>query len=242
MRIITDLCGKIRPYAPILVDKLTCLIRRNISLNSQLPNQILINKDRLLTIFGDYKNNVQNGSDWKTPLGVLISVCLCVFATENFNGVLGLNADQVAILVYMLGFVAAFFLVKSIFRLFSSKAEDKLKKDIIESILNVPDYTVIYIIKLTKDNIPRILVEKKTTWDCYFLPYAARKSSGLMSTHNITEFQRTIASYLGLQADAVSIEHLRECALISEKFSPKDQVYKQYNFDFFSLTYKKKIC
>jgi hypothetical protein len=211
-----------------------------VHLKSQLPNQILINRDRLLTIFGDYKNGVQSGSDWRTPIGILISVILCVFATEDFNSVSILTKDQVALLVYLIGLGAFFFFVRSVVRSFSLKAEDELEKDIMESILNVPDYTVIYIIKLTKDNIPRILVEKKATWDCYFLPYAARKSSGLMSTHNITEFQRTIASYLGLQADAVSIEHLRECALISEKFSPKDQVYKQYNFDFFFFNIQKE--
>lgn len=198
-----------------------------------MPENIVLNKDRLSSIVKNYKESVKREHVWPAPLGILISVLLCISATSNFQEIWFLTADQVGLLVYLLGLFSLVWLVKALWSLRKDKADENFYTDVLQSLKNTRDYTVVYIIKLTRDDIPRVLVERKSTWDCYFLPYVSRSYSGDISSQNISVFQKTIASYLGVSSDVVAIEHFRDFCLVSEKYSPKDKVSKQFNFDFF---------
>lgn len=205
-----------------------------------IPEHIVVNKDRLASIVKSYKEAVRREYSWPTPLGIFISVLLCIVATNSFQEIWFLTKDQVALLVYLLGLFSFGWLLKALLGLRKNKADSNFYSQLVQSLKNTPDYTVIYIIKLTTDEIPRVLVEKKASWNCYFLPYVARSGSGDISNQNISDFQKTIASYLGVSSDAVSIDHFRDFPLVSEKYSPTDMVAKQFNFDFFFFTVPKQ--
>lgn len=205
-----------------------------------LPEDILVSKDRLSSILKTYKESIRKEDRWHTPLGIVTSVLLCVAATSSFQEIWLLTNDQVELLVYLSGIISLSWFIYAFFQSRSGKADPNFYLELQDSLKNAPDYTVIYIIKLTKDEIPRILVEKKASWNCYFLPYASRNQSGDFSNQNITDFQKTIASYLGISNEFVSIDHFREFPLVSNKYSPKDRVSKQFNFDFFFFTVPKE--
>lgn len=205
-----------------------------------IPENVVVNKDRLASIVKTYKEAVKREHGWPTPLGIFISVLLCIVATNSFQEILFLTKDQVALLVYLLGGLSLCWLLKAIWDLRKDKADSNFYVDLVQSLKNTPDYTVVYIIKLTKDEIPRVLVEKKASWNCYFLPYVSRTSAGDISKQNISDFQKTIASYLGVSSDIVSIDHFRDFSLVSEKYSPTDKVAKQFNFDFFFFSVPKE--
>lgn len=204
-----------------------------------IPENVVINKDRLGSIVKNYKDAVKREQGWPTPLGIFVSVILCIVATNSFQEVLFLTKDQVALIVYLLGVASFVWLAKTLVGSQKDKAESIFYSELAQNIKNIPDYTVVYIIKLTKDEIPRVLVERKASWNCYFLPYVSRVGAGDISSQNITDFQKTIASYLGVPSDFVSIEHFRDFSLVSEKYSPTDKVSKQFNFDFFFFTIPK---
>lgn len=205
-----------------------------------LPENLVIGKDRLFLLIDEYKRGIKSEHGWPAPAGILVSVTLCLFVTDRFVPFLMLTADQTRLLVYLLGIASFLWLGNEILKSRFGSAQEKLESEILESIKNAPDFTVIYLIKLTKDQVPRVLVEWKDSWDCYFLPYVARNQRDDFSTQSLTALQKTVASYLGISSDAVSIDHLRDYSFISEKYSPKDKVHKQYNFDFFFFSVPKE--
>lgn len=207
--------------------------------SEKLPNEIIIDRQILKSLVKEYSEQVRKTHGWTTPLSIFISVLLCIFATTSFKPIFGASAERVETAVWILCFI---FLAWTIYQLivsFQCSAESKFYSSLYENIKNVPDNTVIFIIKLTKDGIPRLLVEKKPSWGCYFLPYTS-KNDVHISQENISDFKNTISYYLGIASDDVSVDHLEDYPLISSKFSPKDKVYKQFNFDFLFFTIPKE--
>lgn len=206
----------------------------------QFPDSLVIGKDRLFSLIEEYRRGVKSEHGWPAPAGILVSVLLCLAVTEQFQPLLMLTADQTKLIVYLLGIYSVYWLVKEVWITRVGNSQEKLEMEIFESIKNSPDFTVIYLIKLTKDQVPRVLVEWKTSWGCYFLPYVARTQPDGFSTQSLTSLQKTVASYFGIASESVSIEHLRDYSLVSEKYSPTDKVSKQYNFDFFFFSVPKE--
>ncbi|HEA3089152.1 TPA: hypothetical protein RVR74_004252 [Aeromonas salmonicida] len=205
----------------------------------KLPNEIIIDRQILKSLVREYGEKVRKEHGWATPLSFFISIFLCIIATTSFKGVLGLSSEQVNTIVWILFYSS---LASTIFQIYKScklHADESFYLDLYKNIKNIPDNTVIYIIKLTRDNIPRLLVEKKPSWGCYFLPYSSKNGDNI-SEKNISDFKNTISSYLGISSRDVSVDHLKDFPLISSKFSPKDKVYKQFNFDFLFFTIPKE--
>ncbi|WP_324039780.1 hypothetical protein [Aeromonas dhakensis] len=207
--------------------------------SNNLPNEIIIDRHILKSLIKSYSEEVKKEHGWATPLSVAISIFLCIVATTSFKGILGLSSEQMGTIVWILFILSIFSTAHQIYRACKCKAEESLYKNIYENIKNIPDNTVIYIIKLTRDNIPRLLVEKKPSWGCYFLPYSSKNGDSI-SEKNISDFKKTISSYLGISNEDVSVDHLKDFPLKSSKFSPKDKVYKQFNFDFLFFTIPKE--
>lgn len=196
------------------------------------PETIVINNARLQSIVSEYGKEMAARVGWTVPAAFLFSVVLCV-PVSDFKPYAGLTGDQVKLIVYLFGLVSLAWTIIELLKLRNDLPHVKFERSLSDSIINTPDFTVMYLIKLTTDHVPRILVEKNPTWNCYFLPYVSRPSADLFSFEKITELRNTIASYLAIAKDDVNIDHLREYSLISEKFSEKDKVQKQFNFDFF---------
>jgi hypothetical protein len=198
----------------------------------KLPETIVINSTKLESLILDYGKDVKGQFGWPVPAAFLFSVILCIPVSE-FKATWGLTADQIKILVYLAGIASLIWTCFELRQIFKTSPHSSFVKNLADSIKNTPDFTVMYLIKLTKDQIPRILVEKNNTWKCYFLPYVSRSPADLFSTEKLDELTRTISAFLGISSDGVTIDHLREYGLISEKYSQSDQVQKQFNFDFF---------
>jgi len=199
---------------------------------TKLPETIVINSTRLQSIVNDYGKEMAARVGWTVPAAFLFSVVLCI-PVSDFKPYAGLTSDQVKLIVYLLGLGSLVWTVFELLKLRNDLPQEKYERRLSSHIINTPDFTVMYLIKLTTDHVPRILVEKNPTWNCYFLPYVSRPSSDSFSFEKITELRNTIASYLAIAKDDVNIDHLREYSLTSEKFSEKDKMQKQFNFDFF---------
>lgn len=204
-----------------------------------LPNNLSISSDRLLSIVSDYRKVIEEKNSWQAPLGILVSIVMCIVATKEYQPVFGFNGEQVQVAIYMFGVGCFIWLVRKIISYCKSNPENLFEQDIINSIKNVPEFTVVYIVKLTKDGIPRVLVEEKQSWKCFFLPYVASSRNAKFSIEKLSELQVTIASLLGISSKSVTVEHLRDYSLVSEKYSPTDETVKQFNFDFFFFTVPK---
>lgn len=198
----------------------------------KLPETVVINSTKLQSLVSDYGREMGGRVGWTVPAAFLLSVVLCI-PVSDFKAFLGLTADQVKLIVYLIGIVSFFWTLAELRKIIKEKPFLSFQKGIAESLINTPDFTVMYLIKLTTDHLPRILVEKNPTWNCYFLPYTSRTATDGFSTKKITELKSTISSYLAISNDAVNIDHLRDYTFTSEKFSEKDKVQKQFNFDFF---------
>lgn len=210
------------------------------SKRKQFPEQLVIGRDRLFSLIDDYRRGIRSEHGWPAPAGILVSVLLCLAVTDKFQPFLKLSADQTKLIVYLLGLYSIYWLAKELWQTRVGNSQVRLESEILESIKNAPDFTVIYLVKLTSDQIPRVLVEWKDSWGCYFLPYVARSQSDDFSTQSLTALQRTVASYFGVSSESVSIDHLRDYSFVSEKYSPPDKVHKQYNFDFFFFSVPKE--
>jgi hypothetical protein len=198
----------------------------------KLPDTIVINSMRLRNLVSDYGREMGSRVGWAVPAAFFLSIALCILVSE-FKPFLGFSADQVKLVIYLIGIASFLWTLTEINKLRRERPIFYFEKGLAENLINTPDFTVMYLIKLTTDFLPRILVEKNPTWNCYFLPYTSRESTDSFSTEKITELKKTISSYLAIPNDSVNIDHLRDYTLTSEKFSEKDKVQKQFNFDFF---------
>lgn len=206
--------------------------------NKGLPESIVIGRDRLIFLIGEYKEGIKKEHGWPAPAGIFTSVFLCIAATSDFQSFWFFSVDQTQMLVYGLLILSGVWLVYVVSSAPIGEADQRLMSELTGSIKNKPDYTVIYIIKLTKDEIPRLLVEEKPQWECFFLPHVSRMLE-LNFSNSIPSFKKTIASYLGISCECVNVDHLTQFSLTSEKYSPKEKLYKQFNFDFLFFTLPK---
>lgn len=208
---------------------------KNTKVRKSLPDLLILSKERFFLLFNEYNSNKNK---WHTPLGMLFSFILCLIATKDFQPIFGIKKEIIESFVYSSMFVLFFWLIFEITQAIT-RNDEELEIALLDNIKNTPDFTVIYIVKLTTDEIPRLLVEKNQAWGCYFLPYVSTNTANNSINNNISDLQMTIASYFGISSNNINIHHLRDYALHSEKFSESDKILKQFNFDFFFFSVPK---
>lgn len=107
-------------------------------------------------------------------------------------------------------------------------------------ILNVPDFTRVFIIKNEMDDDVKLLVEKKVSWDCFFLPYVKKEitEKDFLDTASI---KKAISDKIGLNDNVTNIDFIQGLSLISEKYDPPQKVVKEFKFEFYCLTTSVKL-
>lgn len=206
----------------------------NNNTQKQLPEDLIINSSKLELILDKYQKKLAAKNNWSTPLGVFIALLLTLMVSD-FEDKFGLKALRWETIIELLFFLSIIWLIIEITKAIKSKPLDDLITEIHQNIKNVPEYTAIYFIKTNRNNIPKILVEKNTTWDCFFLPYVHFSPYEKLDGEQKEYFLKTIAGFLGITIDGIEIEHLKDCSLSSEKYSESERIYKQYNFEFFAF-------
>lgn len=209
---------------------LSCIMK----FKRKLPDELIINTSKLELILSKYHDKLSARSNWSTPFSVFLSFLLCI-TVSDFKDVFGLKALQWELLIIVCLLSSFLWLALQLYKNFKESPFDVLISDIQENIKNVPEFTAIYFIKAKRDNIPKILVTRNMTWDCYFLPYV--HYSPYESIHNQKEkhLKKTIAGYLGIKHKIIDIEHIVNHPLSSIKYSESERIRKQYNFEFFAF-------
>lgn len=93
---------------------------------------IRISEDRLELRARDFKEAVEQSVDWKAPLGILITLIVCI-ATADFKPSFGLTAEGVRIVIYISFIASVLWLGYSLFLIYRSRNKVKTSKDFVES-------------------------------------------------------------------------------------------------------------
>lgn len=202
--------------------------------NQKLPEDLIINSSKLELILDKYQEKLAAKNNWSAPFGVLIALLLALMVSD-FKDKFGLKALQWETILEILVIVSIVWLIVELKKTITSKPLNDLIMEIHDNIKNIPEYTAIYFIKTNRDNIPKILVEKNRTWDCFFLPYVHYSPYEELDNQKKEHLTKTIAGFLGVDPTKVVIDHLQGYPLTSEKYSESERINKQYNFEFFAF-------
>lgn len=203
---------------------------------NKLPENIFINSSTLELILQDYKEKLATKKDWVNALSIFLAFLLCLMVSD-FKDKFGLKALQWETIIEGATIFSFFWFLHSIYKALNTDPYKDLISDISGSIKNFTEYTAIYFIRITKGNIPRILVERNMIWDCFFLPYVHYSPLQSIDIQRRDHLTKTIAGFLGIDSGSVQIEHLEDCFLTSEKFSESEKIQKQFNFEFFYIRF-----
>ncbi len=201
---------------------------------SKLTDTIIINKAALKVSLNNYTNRLTAKKGWRWPLGLFLPLLVSLY-TADFKPLFSMEADFMRGVISTFTIIAFVLLIYALIKvLFNLNAEDKFYKEISEANKNVPDFTAVYIIKRTKDNVLRLLVEKNKTWGCYFLPWTHYNPDSPIQNQS-DELRVAVASFLGVHFDSVKIDHFIGYQLASEKVSEKEGMKKEFKIEFIYL-------
>lgn len=201
---------------------------------AKLPEELVINSSTLELILKKYHEKLSSKNSWTFPFGVFLSLLLCLMVSD-FKDKFGLKAIQWETLVVIFLIVSLLWLFKDLIKSWKEEPFEVLMSDIQNNIKNIPEYTAIYFIKSKIDDIPKILVEKNMTWDCFFLPYVHYSPYESIHAQKEKHLKKTIAGFLGIKYKRIDITHIENYSLISEKYSESERIKKQFNFEFFAF-------
>ena len=196
---------------------------------SELPETIVINSSELLRQVEKYKSNIVVNEAWKLPLGIFLSLLICLIASD-FKDKFGIEAVYFESLI-LYGTIASsiWLFIAGIKSIYAFNPDATLIDGILKKYKNIFAYTAVFVIKQTKDNKIKVLV--KRYWDCFFLPfehYLPQKT-----VWEQTEvLKRLLASNLGVPENSIRFNYF-ENPLVSQKFSYTDNINKVYKFEFF---------
>lgn len=207
-----------------------------------IPRKVIIDKADLGLCIEYFRNIYSDKSGWKASLPFAVAMLIVFFTTnidENkllyINQIAGsqINKDQVSIMFIIILTISILWITKDIFKYFiSGNSYVKLFDKIKENSINKPDYTSIFIFKKIENNKKYILVEYKSTWNCFFLPYY--KETGYYERNDnkfLDKLSRKIKN-LGCNISIIDIGINKH----TEKYDPPENIVKDYNFSLYSIT------
>jgi len=96
-------------------------------------NIITTTEDKLNLVLIEYESNSKKLHQWSTPLGILISLCLCLLTSKEVNDLWGLESSVWKAIIIIGVFLSAIALLKTVIEAF--QVRNKLKReDIINKI------------------------------------------------------------------------------------------------------------
>lgn len=189
-------------------------------------------------------------NSWQLPLSLFITLFVAA-TTTNFQEEIsfaGLDKPwpippQADTILWLLVLATLIWTVKSaLSSLLTNNPRESLKTALYSEILNKPDRTSLFIIKINSNNGPQILVESKATWDCFFLPYVKHETANKYRSNQKDDLILRIKDKLGLKPiETLQISLLQKFESPSEKYDPPQKVVKEYHFDFFHVTLGKQL-
>ncbi len=205
--------------------------------------KITINRSDLKLYIKEYDEVQDAKKSWHLPLTVLISL-LIALTTTSFQPSVTIPIlnhpiqmpDGMSAVLWCATIVFTIWTVLAIFK--SAKAENPLElllRKIDTSILNKPDRTSIFIIKRDAHSKIELLVEKKGSWACYFLPYVKQVALTEYTNNQKEGTTKSLGDKLGIDAKNIKIDLLQEFNFKSEKFDPPQKVVKEYHFEVFHV-------
>ena len=212
--------------------------------------KLMIHKDTLDKHIEKFTTAQTTINSWQIPLTLFITLLIAA-TTTNFQEQIqppGLNQaipipPQTDTALWLL--VAASFIwtiISATKSVLTKNPRETLKAALYSEILNKPDRTSLFIIKRTLNGTTQFLVENKSTWDCFFLPYIKHEIANQYRQSQESELITLLKDKLGLeQRDSLTISLLQKFHQPSEKYDPPQKVVKEYHFEFFHVTLEKEL-
>lgn len=206
-----------------------------------IPRKIIIDKADLGLCIEYFRSVYNDKSGWKASLPFLIAMLVVYFTTnvdqqkiKALNKVLGFNltvsdVSNVFVLVLILSLI---WFIKDIFKYIKNgnpyvRLFDKIK----ENSVNKPDYTAVFLFKKTIGNKKYILVEYKSSWKCFFLPYY--KENNYYEKNDRKFIDKLSRKIIGLNNDVKILDV--GVSKHAERYDPPENVVKDYNFTIYSI-------
>jgi len=211
--------------------------------------KITINRSDLKLYIKEYDEVQDAKRSWHLPLTVLISLFIAL-ATTNFQPSVSIPfldfnlsmPDGMRTVLWAATIVFSVWTAVAIVRALRSESPfELLLKKIDKSILNRPDRTSVFVIKREVDGEVKLLVEKKASWSCYFLPYVKQAALTEYVSSQKSATTKSLGDKLGVDAANIKIDLLQEFNFKSEKFDPPQNVVKEYHFEIFHVKIFKKL-
>lgn len=212
--------------------------------------KLMIHKDTLDKHIEKFATAQTTINSWQLPLSLFITLLVAV-TTTNFQdqiNVTGLSQPipippQADTVLWLLVLGTLLWTIKSTFRsTITVNPREALKTALYSEILNKPDRTSLFIIKRILSGDIQVLVENKTTWDCFFLPYVKHETANQYRNNQKDDLILKIKDKLGLKPDeSLQINLLQKFEQPSEKYDPPQKVVKEYHFEFFHVTLSHQL-
>ena len=196
--------------------------------------RLLLQKAEIELCVANHEKKIRQESGWQVPLGVSLSLLPTCFIVNNFydpfkNGV-------IEHFFYFLAICSLIWLAIAAARAFPVQgATEAFLNEIFSKMLNKPDRTALFIIKRVRNDEVQLLVLRKETWDCYFLPYVNVLVDGQLNNENIDSIKREICNQLGVNPIDVSAQYLENFSYKSEKYAEPKNVVMEFNYEILHL-------
>jgi hypothetical protein len=211
--------------------------------------KITINRSDLKLYIKEHNEDQSIKDRWHFPLTALISLAIAL-ATTTFQPNVTIPITNWSIEIpdgarAVLWAATIFFLIWTIISTYRSlKTDDPLHtllNKIDSSILNKPDRTSVFIVKRTNGDRIELLVEKKRSWDCFFLPYVKQSALTEYTPLQKNDTTQSLGDKLGIAPNKIKIDLLQEFNFKSEKFDPPQKVVKEYHFEVFHVAINEAL-
>ncbi len=208
--------------------------------------KITINRSDLKLYIREYEDARKAKQSWHFPLTVFVSLVIAVTTTTfQPNITIPITGYTVSIpdgMSLVLWFSTLLVMLWALSSLLSSSRIKNPHEDLLNkinfSILNRPDRTSVFIIKRESSGQVELLVEKKESWGCYFLPYVKQTVLTEYTKSEKSGTTKSLGDKLGVKAESVDIDLLQAFNFKSEKFDPPQKVVKEYHFEVFHVKIK----
>ncbi|MDD2136769.1 hypothetical protein [Pseudomonas kurunegalensis] len=207
--------------------------------------KITLNRSDLKLYIKEYDEAQKSKQSWHLPITILFSLLIAVTTTSfqpnisiPFSNIKLEIPSGMSLVLWFSTCLTTIWTLLAFRKCRTAKNPTELLLNKINlSILNKPDRTSVFIIKRsTPDGQIELLVEKKKSWSCYFLPYVKQLELTEYSSNQKTGTTESLGNKLGRDAKDIKIELLQNFNFKSEKFDPPQKVVKEYHFEVFHVS------
>lgn len=208
---------------------------------NDLPDIVSIGRDRLELILNRHLDSLARSSDWKTPLGIVLTLGLPLAITDFKDKAILTGAQwQVVVAMFLIG--AIFWLIKTGARASRSSGRKDLLLAICKQADRLDDYHGVFFYRSNDTSgTNRILVYYDIVWECYLLPHVTIKGWDLNDVSADRLLSKHVSLMISVSPTQVKVTPLRDLIMRSTKFSRSYRRDKRYTFDFLHVVVKEPV-